>query len=230
VTSITSVGCIATVTRTAHGRAVNDWVSLSGSTSQFYNGTFQVETVPDANTYTVRLQERPSVTTAAGTLIERSAVSGISIGGEGVWDGNRQGRSTAGNKTDQMFVLAYCADVYIDIRARNGLHRVINHGYVNGMTGPGLVYENSIGGLISAGPFSNLDIERVVGRNSVDDLVGIQGSDYAAYAIGSPGDCLNNFIGEVCGNVTSIGNAIKITGATGFTQEINARSIEAECL
>ena len=229
VTGITSAGCTATVQRAAHGKAVNDWVSLSGSTSQFYNGTFQVETVPTADTYTVRLLDVPSVTTAAGTLKERAAVSDIYIGGGGTWDGNRGNRAQTGTKTDQMFVLGYCANVQIDIQAQNGIHRVINHGYINGLTGPGLIYENSIGGLISGGPASNMDVERVAGRNSIDDLMAIQGSDYPAHAIGSPGDCLRNKVGRVTGNVTSGGNAIKITGASGFTQELEVGVLEAEC-
>lgn len=229
VTGITSVGTLATVNITAHGRAVNDWVCLGGSTSGGYNGAFQVESVVDANNYRVRLLIVPAVTAAAGTLVERLATKNIGVIGPGWWDNNRANRTPLGSKRDMCFMLTYCANVTIDIRCRNAIHRVIGTGYTNGLYGPGLIYENGIGGLINGGPVSNYDIGMVQGNSSVDDLFALQGSDYAAYAIGSPGDCLRCKVGAIRGIVTSVGNAVKITGAVGFRQDLEIGLIEAEC-
>ena len=229
VTGITSSGTMATVNIAAHGRAVNDWVCIGGSTSGGYNGCFQVESVTDANNYTLRLLLVPTATTALGTIVERAATSNIAITGPGYWDGNKANKTALGSKRDMGFMLTYCANVTIDIRARNFIHRVIGPGYTNGLRGPGLIYENSIGGLINGGPVSNYDIDLVQGNSSVDDIFALQGSDYAAYAIGGPGDCLRCKVGIIRGVVTSVGNAIKITGAAGFTQELEVGLIEAEC-
>lgn len=66
--SITRSSTTATVTETAHGRAVGDVVKVSGATQTDYNGNQTILTVPDANTYTYAVANSPA-TPATGTPV-----------------------------------------------------------------------------------------------------------------------------------------------------------------
>jgi hypothetical protein len=65
--TITRSGAVATVTQTAHGRASNDIVKVSGCSQTEYNGN-QTITVVDANTYTFAVSGTPA-SPATGTPV-----------------------------------------------------------------------------------------------------------------------------------------------------------------
>jgi len=68
VTSITAAGKVATVTITSHGYNVGDSVTISGAVESDFNGTFVVQSVPSANTFTVWIDaDNPGA--ATGTII-----------------------------------------------------------------------------------------------------------------------------------------------------------------
>lgn len=77
--AITRTSTVATVTETAHGRAVGEKVKISGATEPEYNGTFSIVTVPDANTYTYTVAGSPTSpatgTPVAGTTAVYSPIS-----------------------------------------------------------------------------------------------------------------------------------------------------------
>lgn len=67
ITSITRNGArSATVVSTAHGRAVNDPISIQGATPIQWNGGYRVQTVIDANTFVIRIEDWRATLANAG--------------------------------------------------------------------------------------------------------------------------------------------------------------------
>lgn len=87
VTSITgsTSSLDATVVQTAHGKAVGDWVWLRGANQVGYIGVFNIITVTDANTYTIRLRRFPTASPATGTITATVPDQNIAVGG-GKWN------------------------------------------------------------------------------------------------------------------------------------------------
>jgi len=67
ITSITRNGVrSATVVSTAHGRAVGNLISIQGATPIQWNGGYTVQSVIDANTFTIRIEDWRSSLANAG--------------------------------------------------------------------------------------------------------------------------------------------------------------------
>jgi hypothetical protein len=79
--NFTASGTTGTVNHTAHGKAVGDYVSLRGSLLSGYNGVYRVETVPNANSFTVRLAIAPTTSPSTGTVQIKDADRNISLQG-----------------------------------------------------------------------------------------------------------------------------------------------------
>jgi hypothetical protein len=75
LTSISSSGTTATVTRTSHGLVAGQTVTIAGAAQAAYNGTFRIATVADANTFTYTMggaaAASPATTTTALTVTPR---------------------------------------------------------------------------------------------------------------------------------------------------------------
>jgi hypothetical protein len=70
-------GTAVTYTSTAHGFAAGDVVTITGAVPTTYNGTFQIASVPTADTFTVASTVTTAVTTAA---ISATRVDGVKAG------------------------------------------------------------------------------------------------------------------------------------------------------
>ncbi len=75
ITSITRSGSVATVTKTAHGYRKHNRITISGATQTEYNGTFRVESVIDANTFTYNVTGTPA-TPATGSPVSMKTGAG----------------------------------------------------------------------------------------------------------------------------------------------------------
>jgi hypothetical protein len=175
VTSFTASGLIGTVTRTAHGRAVGDAVAITGATSAGYNGVYRVQSTPTADTYTVWLPFAPTVTTATGTILERTADQNISIIGGVLDTESRHPRKYA-------FYLSGVSNV------RTGVLRVQND------------YSD---GLHFTGPAHNVDVGGLFGY-STDDFLALTAGDYAAYEV-ARGDFSGFRVGHLAGRTPFAG-------------------------
>jgi hypothetical protein len=69
-TAFTFVGTTITATKTSHGLAVNDSITISGQTGNntVLNGTWKVQTVPSANIFTFVITSTPAGALAAATV------------------------------------------------------------------------------------------------------------------------------------------------------------------
>jgi len=69
-TAFTFVGTTITATKTSHGLAVNDSITISGQTGNntVLNGTWKVQTVPSANIFTFIITSTPAGALAAATV------------------------------------------------------------------------------------------------------------------------------------------------------------------
>ena len=212
IASMTASGYVGTVTRTAHGRAVGDWVSIEGSTTTGYNGTYRVETVPTANTYTVTLPIAPATTTAAGTLVEYTADHDITIRG-GTWDGNGENRTAAGNLQDMGLLLARVGKLHIDSSVKSPRKYCWLLANCANVSGGVLYCENRYSdGLHIMGPIIGLDVAGVTGYTH-DDLFACTLGDYAAYQV-TTGDMYGIHVGQIAGRTDLAG--FKITGQAPF--------------
>lgn len=226
VGGITVVGTLATVNIPGHGRAVNDWVAIVGSSTSGINGAFQVVSVVDADNYKIRLEMVPSATTALGTITERAADHDISLIGDGYWDGNKQNRVAAGTIQDSGMVLAFAGRVHLELNGLNHLQRMVTPACMNGLTGRAFA-SNSVATLVLNCPMFNLDMEEIVGVDQTDDIFGFQGGDYNAYEV-SQGDGVNCKVGFIAGRTDN--SAIKIAGTAGFVLDLEVGEIFAESL
>lgn len=82
VTSITRVGAVATVTKTAHALDTGDLLTITGATQTEYNVTRAPITVIDANTFTFAVAGTPA-TPATGSPVYRVAAWAAKIAGDG---------------------------------------------------------------------------------------------------------------------------------------------------
>lgn len=60
-----SAGVVTVVSATPHGRAVGDWVTLSGAVPSPYNGDFQIQSVADTTHFTYVLATNPGTSPAS---------------------------------------------------------------------------------------------------------------------------------------------------------------------
>lgn len=111
--TITSSGITCTVTWTAHGKAVGDWIAIAGASAETgYIGVFRVATVPTANTLTYTAFEVPSAGTASGTVFAWTADVNITISG-GTWDYNSANLSGADSLNKMGLILVHTRNVSI---------------------------------------------------------------------------------------------------------------------
>lgn len=73
--TITRSGSTATVSATAHGFVLDQVVEISGAAQTEYNGQFKVESVPDANSFTITVSGTPA-TPATGSISCKVAALG----------------------------------------------------------------------------------------------------------------------------------------------------------
>ena len=84
-TSITSApGTTATLTKTGHGFLTGDWIRIRGVTfasaaDAYYNGAFQVASVPTADTLTYTMRGTPASATAPGSPTIQGSYDGLFI-------------------------------------------------------------------------------------------------------------------------------------------------------
>ena len=67
VTSITRSSTVGTVTMPSHGYSVGDYVSITGSLTTGYNGSFLIDTVPDVDTFTIPIESDLAAQQESGT-------------------------------------------------------------------------------------------------------------------------------------------------------------------
>lgn len=103
VTLAWSAGTTVSVTWTAHGRVVGDWVWLNRADQGQFCGVFRVQSVTDANTFVVRLRRLPT-TSPTGTITARPADINVGIIG-GRWNYNAAGGNT-GTGSDLHTIMA----------------------------------------------------------------------------------------------------------------------------
>lgn len=77
LTSLTRAGTIATATRTNHGGSVGQWVTIAGATPAAFNGTFAIETVPTANTFTYTFGGATADASGTITMLLESNVANV---------------------------------------------------------------------------------------------------------------------------------------------------------
>lgn len=73
LTTLTGTGSTATATKVAHGFSAGQYVTISGATPAAFNGTFPVDTVADADTFTY-LTASPVSGSATGTILAQTSV------------------------------------------------------------------------------------------------------------------------------------------------------------
>lgn len=176
--SFTASGYTGTVNHTAHGYSVGDWVWLSGSTAGGYNGVFQVVTVPNANSFTVRLPYAPSVGTATGTIQLVAADVNIQVEG-GAFDYN--GANNTSNNTPAMHTVIFSGVRALWFGCAN-LSNAVKYSVLLGAVADfylgNLTFQNTITG--SDGVHMNGPCFRGV----VEQLYGVTGDDFCSLTIG----------------------------------------------
>jgi hypothetical protein len=70
ITSITRSGTAVTVNRTAHGLVKGSWVTISGVTPTDYNGSWLIDSVPNANSFTFRISTTPANSSVHGNIVK----------------------------------------------------------------------------------------------------------------------------------------------------------------
>ena len=216
--TITSSSQVATVTWTAHGKSVGDFVSITGANETDYCGVWRVESVPTADTFTYYLDVGSATTPATGTIKARAATVGAAIVG-GEWDANLSGQTFSSDSTEKHAILfAYCALPEIATRVRNSFKYAIS---VQNATSPYIhdceLQTTQVGadGCHLTGPIrGNAVIERITGRTG-DDIVGLTCSDTSPWNITS-GDMTKVVIRDVH-LVNGLHSTVKIDGcASGY--------------
>jgi len=75
--SISRSSLTATVTATAHGMVVGDFVRVSGCVQKEYNGTFRVLSVADVDTLTYQVFGSPATTATGSPLVRKVRRAGL---------------------------------------------------------------------------------------------------------------------------------------------------------
>ena len=73
LTTLTGSGSTATATKVAHGFSAGQYVTITGATPTTFNGTFPIDSVPDADTFTYATPA-PVSGSATGTILAQTSV------------------------------------------------------------------------------------------------------------------------------------------------------------
>lgn len=215
------------VTWTAHGRSVGDPISLEGANQSYYNGIFIVDSVPDANTLTVRIIRTPLVA-PTGTTVARVANQHIKVLG-GTWDYNSPTLAKS-PLLDAVGLFGFVYDLEVgNIHAKNGGTYVLDTGAQRQVWIHDITVDSTQDIIKAYGPSFNVTIERVDGR-STDDGVSFQTQENPSafplyiWTKGDLIDCTAKRIGSQDG--INVGDVVVLyIGGAGYADQIHFEDI-----
>lgn len=206
---------VMTVTETAHGRAVGDSIDVRGLvTGTAGNGSWEIATVPSADTYTVNI-------TASNFGAESAAVFGsknIAIVGDGIIDGNGANQ-TAGAFNENYDILMRNVTNFRTqgLRFLNNQQRAIS---VYGCTNHTLQDHECTGTKVFCqweGPGNRIVVRNIKSQGTDDLLAWTNTANTGTYSWN--GGALGDFDNVVVSDIEAAGhlNMLKITGSAGYT-------------
>lgn len=180
VTIAWTAGVVATVTWTAHGKTVADYVCFQGATQGAYNSIFPVHRVVDANSFEIVCQYSPGAS-GTGTIYGYRCDTDIHIDGITL-DYNVASNASAAQGPDRhACVLGFIARSSVrNFTAKN----VYKYGF-NTVADRDCTYENISGYGVAEifkhyGPSVNCDVNGIFG-SSTDDCTTLQAREPAAF-------------------------------------------------
>lgn len=208
-----SSGFTFTVTWTAHGRVAGDSVWLSAFAPSQFNGVFRVQSVTDANTFTVQLYRAgAALTDSAG--VGRGAAQNIAVEG-GMWNYNSQ--SGASGPNNHAIIMAGVDGLVVrGVQGKNASKYVLNVGAVANFCVEDLYFpQTASDGMKLYGPAYNGRITGL-GGNVGDDMFSMQTKEPDLYSIyrWTFGDIVGVKVASVAGtNDSGVGRHIVLYGS-----------------
>lgn len=216
VTITWSSGYTASVTWTSHGRAVGDYVWITGSTSGAYRGVFPIVSVTDANTIVIRLRRVPSAA-ASGQAVAKQADENITVLNAGYWDYN-QANNTSSTQSNDAHVMTFGGLAGFRF---SGAEFANTKKYCFYMAAAVDFKVSNLNAIVSI----NSDLIKIHGpawRGEVNGVYGISGDDFFSIQPHSPdafsgyrfdwGDCVDINLNDVqlAGGAVNVVNAVRI--------------------
>lgn len=162
---------LATVACTAHPFAVGDYALLKGDTTGVFVGVFEVITVPDANSFTVRVTGASAPASAAGTLTAALADYNVGLSG-GTIDYN--GANNGGTGLSRMATI-FNKVGRLTIKGQRALDAAKYAYYI------GSAYGFDVGHLDLRTSSDGVHLMGPVRDGFVHDVRGTTGDDFVAY-------------------------------------------------
>ncbi|MCW5932036.1 MAG: hypothetical protein KIS69_10325 [Bacteroidetes bacterium] len=212
VTSITASGNVATVTITSHGYSVDEYIFIYGSNVDGYNGVFKVQTVPTADTLTVKLPYAPIVTTAAGTIKALPGTEKVTLTG-GKWNYDNDNNNSSGGTNAHMIILAGVRNVVIrDIELLHAEKYALYLAGCQHITIDNVQFDTDSDGFHILGPVYYADIRKTRGRTE-DNMVALATNEGSWGGILPYSGTLNNVTIDGLYPENSVGGVIRVLGA-----------------
>lgn len=167
----------ATIPLTAHGFVAGGFVALAGATDVGWNGTYQVRSVVDANSFTVYLYAVPAATNPTGTVTVTAANGFIEITGGEI---NANGANQSVSGTTQTFATVllnvYRPSVH-DIHLSRGKKYALCIANSSLIDARNITLDTDSDGIHVQGSCWGCDIQNIKGRAN-DDFIAFTGGDY----------------------------------------------------
>lgn len=179
ITGAWSSGTTFTITWTAHGKSVGDAVWLSGFAPSQFNGVFRVQSVTDANTFTVQLMRQgASLSDSTGAGV--AALRDVEVSG-GKWDYNSQ--SSAVGPANHAIILGGIDGLVVrNVRGSNATKYMLNVGAVVNYKLESVSFDTTTSdGFKLYGPAFNGVIDTMGGKCG-DDMVSVQTKEPDAFS------------------------------------------------
>lgn len=217
----TANSMLATVNWTGHGVSTSDYVWLTGADQYQYLGVFPVVSVPDANSFVVKLRRQP---TAAATGLIKAVIAqrNTAIRG-GVWNYNYTGGNAPAGYLRNAIRLGGIYNLNIEnITGKDTFKYVLDIGGVTnfrfrGGYGSGLAADF----IKLRGPMFNADVSGI-DASTGDDVLSVQTKEPAAYADynWTWGDAIGIKISGIGGQSATAGIVLYPTNADGILDGI----------
>lgn len=179
VTLSWSAGLDVTVTHTAHGKSVGDYVWLYGGAPSMYVGVFRISSITDANTYVVLLRRVPSGA-ATGSWSVKTPNQNTSTEG-GIWNYNYTENPSGAGTNRHAIILSGVRCSVERARFKDVYKYCVNFGASVHARSRDVFAETNSDIIKVYGPAFDTDVDGIQGRCG-DDAVSLQTKEPPAYA------------------------------------------------
>jgi hypothetical protein len=215
VTLTWTQGLRTTVNWVAHGKAVGDYIWISGADQAQFNGVFLIYSVTSVDAFVVVLDRMPTVT-ATGTIVAKIPNKNITLDVRGTLDLDQANKAGGGGSIDLLAIRLSGVNINVpNLNINNASKYCLCIAAARHVRIANIHSDMNNSDLIKVyGPSYDVSIDGVTGRSN-DDFISLQGIEPAAYLgyMWSSGDVINVRLKNINPDTTDTSGTITLYGS-----------------